>query len=96
MEIAQIISLDGYISKLQGNVEGADILKARFSFPDVSDYIRGALKEQKPFIFSGRSGNAQIGIKTDLLSPQTAPVIDGRDVHLDGKLLLFQEVPYHT
>jgi hypothetical protein len=86
MKIEQIISSDGYISEIQGKVDGVDILQARFSFPDVSDYIRGALKEEKPFVFSGRSGNAQIGIKTDLLSPQTVPVIDGRDVHLAGKL----------
>lgn len=86
MKIAQIISPDGYISDIPGKVDGTDILQARFSFPDVSDYIRGAIKEEKPFIFSGRSGNAQIGIKTDLLSPKTVPMIDELDVHLDGKL----------
>jgi predicted Rossmann-fold nucleotide-binding protein len=86
MKIAQIISPDGYISDIPGRIDGTDILQARFFFPDVSDYIRGAIKEEKPFIFSGRSGNAQIGIKTDLLSPKTVPVIDGHDVHLDGKL----------
>jgi predicted Rossmann-fold nucleotide-binding protein len=86
MKIAQIISPDGYISDIPGKIDGTDILQARFSFPDVSDYIRGALREEKPFIFSGRSGNAQIGIKTDLLSPNTVPVIDNLDVHLDGKL----------
>ncbi|MGB3210080.1 MAG: LOG family protein [Desulforhopalus sp.] len=84
MEIYQIISSDGYISDIQGKVEGTDILKARFSFPDVSDYIRGALKDGKPFVFSGRSGNAQIGVKTDILSPETVPVIEDLDVHLDG------------
>lgn len=86
MKINQIISSDGYISAILGALDGTDILQAKFSFPDVSDYIRGALKDQKPFVFSGRSGNAQIGIKTDLLSPETVPVVDGRDVHLDGKL----------
>jgi predicted Rossmann-fold nucleotide-binding protein len=86
MKIAQIISPDGYISDIPGKVDSTDILQAQFSFPDVSDYIRGAIREEKPFIFSGRSGNAQIGIKTDLLSPNTVPVIDGLDVHLDGKL----------
>ncbi len=86
MKIAQIISPDGYISDIPGKIDGTDILQARFSFPDVSDYIRGAIKEDKPFIFSGRSGNAQIGIKTDLLSPTTVPVIDDQGVHLDGKL----------
>jgi len=89
MKIEQIISPDGYISEILGKVEGTDILQAQFSFPDVSDYIRGAIKEEKPFIFSGRSGNAQIGIKTDLLSPHTLPVIDEEDVHLDGKLQNF-------
>ncbi len=86
MEIAQIISPDGYISDILDKIEGTEILQARFYFPDVSDYIRSALKEEKPFIFSGRSGNAQIGIKTDLLSPETIPLIDNHDVHLEGKL----------
>ncbi len=86
MKIEQIISPDGHISDLQGAIEGTEILKARFSFPDVSDYIRGALKEGKPFLFSGRSGNAQIGIKTDIFSPETVPEIEGLSVHLDGTL----------
>jgi len=86
MKINQIISQDGYISDIRGELDDADILQARFSFPDVSDYIRGAINEGKPFIFSGRSGNAQIGIKTDILSSETIPVVDGQDVHLDGKL----------
>ena len=86
MKIDQIISPDGHISDIQGTLDGTDILQARFSFPDVSDYIRGAINEGKPFIFSGRSGNAQIGIKTDLLSPATVPLVEGQDVHLDGKL----------
>ncbi|MFW2364899.1 MAG: LOG family protein [Desulforhopalus sp.] len=86
MKIEQIISSDGYISDIQGKVGSTDILKARFSFPDVSDYICGALKEQKPFVFSGRSGNAQIGVKTDLLATDTVPEVDGGDVHLDGRL----------
>lgn len=99
MKIAQIISPDGYISEIQGKGGSSKdsekagsaaiyngILKAKFSFPEVPDYIRGAIGEKKPFLFSGRSGNAQIGIKTDLLSAETLPVIDGQDVHLDGKL----------
>ncbi len=86
MTINQIISPDGYIIDIQNKDDGADILQARFFFPDVSDYIRGAIKEEKPFLFSGRSGNAQIGIRTDLLSPDTVPIIDNSDVLLDGKL----------
>ncbi|NOR10173.1 MAG: DNA transporter [Desulfovibrionaceae bacterium] len=86
MKINQIITQDGYISDLQGEVDGKGVLPAQFSFPDVSDYIRGAIKEQKPFLFSGRSGNAQLGINTDLLSPETVPVIEDLDVHLDGRL----------
>lgn len=89
MKIEQIISSDGYISNIQGKVGTSDSLKAQFSFPDVSDYIRGAIKDNKPFVFSGRSGNAQIGIKTDLLTPDTSPEIDGCDVHLDGRLQNF-------
>ncbi len=86
MKIAQIISPDGYISDIQSKIDAFATLEARFFFPDVSDYIRGALKEEKPFLFSGRSGNAQIGIKTELLSPETVPEIDNLDVHLDGRL----------
>lgn len=86
MKIVQIVSLDGHISDLQAREGDTDILQAQFSFPDVSDYIRGAISEGKPFFFSGRSGNAQLGIKTDLLPTTTTPVIDNKDVHLDGKL----------
>lgn len=86
MKIAQIVSSDGHISEIPGKLEGGDILQARFSFVDVSDYICGALQEQKPFLFSARSGNTQLGIKTDLLSPDTLPQINGREVHLDGKV----------
>ncbi|MGW8192825.1 MAG: LOG family protein [Desulforhopalus sp.] len=86
MKINQIISSDGYISEIKGEIDGTDALQARFSFPHVSDYIRGAIGEGKPLLFSGRSGNAQIGIKTDLLSSETVPVVEGKDVHLDGRL----------
>ena len=86
MKINQIISPDGYITKIRGKIDGSDALQAKFSFPDVSDYIRGAIKEKKPFLFSGRSGNAQLGINTDMLSPETVPVVKGLGVHLEGKL----------
>jgi len=86
MKINQIISPDGYISEIRGKIDGSDALQAKFSFPDVSDYIRGAIKEEKPFLFSGRSGNAQLGINTDMLSPETVPVVKGLGVHLEGKL----------
>lgn len=86
MKIAQIISPDGHLHLIAGKEKESQVLRAQFSFPDVSDYIRGAINEGKPFIFSGRSGNAQLGIKTDILTSETLPVIDGKDVHLDGKL----------
>ncbi|MFT5702126.1 MAG: putative Rossmann-fold nucleotide-binding protein [Desulforhopalus sp.] len=86
MKINQIISSDGYISKIQGKDKKTGNLLARFSFLEVSDYIRGALGEEKPFFFSGRSGNAQIGVHTEIVSPETKPQIDKLDVHLDGKL----------
>lgn len=89
MKIDQILSPDGYISQLGGKVDENqtnEILKAQYLFPEVSDYIRATIREEKPFVFSGRSGNAQIGIDTDILSPETVPVVDGQDVHLDGKL----------
>ena len=62
MKINQIITQDGYISDIQGEVDAKGVLPAQFSFTDVSDYIRGAIKEKKPFLFSGRSGNAQLGM----------------------------------
>ncbi len=86
MEIAQIVSPDGHISEISDRSDDPEILKAIFSFFNVSDYILGAIKEEKPFIFSGRSGNAQIGVKTDMFSDQTIPQLDNRDIHLDGKL----------
>ena len=86
MKINQIISSDGYISEILGRAEIPALLQARFSFANVSDYIRGAIHENKPFIFSGRSGNAQIGIKTDLLSTEVIPEVEGHNVHLRGGL----------
>ncbi len=86
MKKAQIVSPDGYINSLSNSVDSDGILQARFSFPEVPDYILGAIKENKPFIFTARSGNAQMGIKTDVLTPETLPVIEGKDVSLDGKL----------
>ncbi|MFH1153255.1 MAG: LOG family protein [Pseudomonadota bacterium] len=86
MEIVQIISPDGYISAIDETAREADSIAARFHFPFVSDYIRGAIREHKPFMFTGRSGNAQIGIKTDLLTPDTVPVIEDCGVSLDGRI----------
>ena len=86
MRIAQIVSPDGHISSIAKRQDEDESIQAGFTFPDVSDYIRGALGEQKPFIFTGRSGNAQIGIKTDILTPATVPLVDEQDVHLEGRL----------
>jgi len=52
------------------------VITAEFLFPFVSDYICGAIKEGKPFFFTGRSGNAQIGIKTSQKSSGTPWVIE--------------------
>nr|WP_300455468.1 LOG family protein [Desulfobacula sp.] len=86
MTIAQIISSDGYIHSIRGEENNTDIVKAQFYFPHVSDYIQGAIREKKPFIFSARSGNAQIGIKMDRISPDEAPVLDGARVFLEGQI----------
>lgn len=86
MKIAQIISPDGHISAIEGHQQDSGILQAQFSFLNISDYICGALKESKPFVFSGRSGNAQIGIKTDLMNHKAFPAIENSDIHLEGKL----------
>ncbi len=85
MDIPQIISPDGYIHRIFDRDQEKDKAAAEFLFPRVSDYITGALAEGKPYFFSGRSGNAQMGILTD--SPcDTAPEIDGAKVLLQGTL----------
>ncbi|MCK5836867.1 MAG: DNA transporter, partial [Desulfobacula sp.] len=86
MTIAQIISSDGYIHSIRGEENSTDIVKAQFYFPHVSDYIQGSIREKKPFIFSARSGNAQIGIKMDRISPDEAPVLNGSKVFLEGQI----------
>jgi predicted Rossmann-fold nucleotide-binding protein len=86
MKIHQIVSSDGYINSIKGKGDNGETLAADFSFPDVSDYILAALKEGKPFFFSGRSGNAQLGIKTDLASTATLPEIEGNTVQLQGTI----------
>lgn len=86
MKISQIVSPDGYISSLSRKVTPEGIMEANFCFPEVSDYIQGAIREEKPFIFTARSGNAQMGIKTDILKPESAPTLDGHDAYLEGKL----------
>lgn len=92
MTIAQIISSDGYIDKIHSRKQTQKIedengiVTARFCFPHVSDYIQGAILENKPIVFSGRSGNAQIGVKTDRLSPDEMPVIKKGNLFLEGKI----------
>ena len=85
MEIPQIISPDGYIHRIFNREPEADKAEAEFLFHRVSDYMTGALAEGKPYFFSGRSGNAQMGILTD--SPcQGTPEIDGAKVVLQGTI----------
>jgi len=86
MTIAQIISSDGYIHKIRRKKKGTDIVNAQFYFPHVSDYIQGSIREKKPFIFSARSGNAQIGIKMDRVSLNEVPVLEGSKVFLEGQI----------
>jgi hypothetical protein len=85
MQIFQIISPDGYIADLHDREENSPILAAQFHFPFVSDYIRSAIREKKPYFFTGRSGNAQIGIKTDL-ADDANPVEEGSDIYVEGRL----------
>ncbi|MCF8077348.1 MAG: LOG family protein [Desulfotignum sp.] len=85
MQIFHIISPDGYISDMHDQEKSSGILSARFHFPLVSDYIRSAIKEGKPYLFSGRSGNAQIGIKTDL-AEGAEPVVEASDIYVQGRL----------
>jgi predicted Rossmann-fold nucleotide-binding protein len=86
MTIAQIISSDGYIHRIRGKKKGTDIVNAQFYFPHVSDYIKGSIREKRPFIFSARSGNAQIGIKMDRLSVDDDPVLEGSKLFLEGQI----------
>lgn len=86
MSIPQIISSDGYISKITKDKKNKQVLNALFSFCDVSDFICSALKEKKPFIFSARSGNAQIGVKTELTDNTVVPEITGSKISLQGQI----------
>lgn len=86
MEISQIISPDGYINAIHGRKKERKVLTAEFLFPFVSDYICGAIQEGKPFFFTGRSGNAQIGIKTSQKVPGKAPVIEKSDIFLEAQI----------
>lgn len=85
MDIPQIISPDGYIHSISDRDPEQDRARAEFIFPKVSDYIAGALKEGKPYFFSGRSGNAQMGILTDAPC-EGVPDIDGSRVLVDGEI----------
>ncbi|MBF0302094.1 MAG: LOG family protein [Desulfamplus sp.] len=90
--IPQIISPDGYINTIQEKKGRADSAKqsesidASFYFPSVSDYIRGSIAEGKPYFFVGRSGNAQIGVKTDQTNSGSMPVIDNQDIYIEGQI----------
>ncbi|MCG8619397.1 MAG: DNA transporter, partial [Desulfobacterales bacterium] len=87
MDIPKIISPDGYINAIFDRDPSADLVNAEFLFPQVSDYITGALKEGKPWFFSGRSGNAQMGLLTDTHMPGETPAepdVDGSRVLLKG------------
>lgn len=84
MTIAQIISSDGYVHDIAKKKKDTETVNARFYFPHVSDYILGSLREKKPFIFSARSGNAQIGIKTALVPGGEGPAFENSSVFLPG------------
>lgn len=89
MDIPQIVSPDGYIDTIAHRSSGDAQVDARFLFPKVSDYIVSSLKEGKPWFFSGRSGNAQIGLLTDTHmpgDPAPTPEIDGSKILLSGMI----------
>ena len=70
----------------KGGVSSNDTLHAAFHFPMVSDYIRSAISEEKPYAFIGRSGNAQIGVLTDRRHPELPLTFEGKDLFLDGEI----------
>jgi predicted Rossmann-fold nucleotide-binding protein len=89
MDIPQIVSPDGYIDTIALRTSGEAQMDVRFLFPKVSDYIVSSLKEGKPWFFSGRSGNAQIGLLTDTHmpgDPAPTPEIDGSKILLSGMI----------
>ena len=89
MNIPQIISPDGYIDTIALRSAKEEQMDVRFVFPKVSDYIVSSLKEGKPWFFSGRSGNAQMGLLTDTHMPgdvQPEPEIDGSKILLPGMI----------
>ncbi|WP_320040198.1 LOG family protein [uncultured Desulfobacter sp.] len=87
MDIPKIVSPDGYIDTIALRSSAEEQVDVRFLFPKVSDYIVSSLKEGKPWFFSGRSGNAQIGLHTDTHmpgDPPPTPEIDGSKILLSG------------
>nr|WP_320193105.1 LOG family protein [uncultured Desulfobacter sp.] len=87
MDIPKIVSPDGYIDTIALRSSGEEQVDVRFLFPKVSDYIVSSLKDGKPWFFSGRSGNAQIGLHTDTHmpgDPPPVPEIDGSKILLSG------------
>ena len=84
MEISKIISPDGYIKTIDQIRK--ESLSGVFCFPLVSDYMLGAIGEGKPYFFSGRSGNAQMGIKIEGDPDNLDPVIEGANVLFKGCL----------
>ena len=85
MDISRIISPDGYLFETFDPDENGRSVRARFRFPWAPDYIRGAVMEGKPYLFSGRSGNAQLGIRADVLN-SGRPVVDKADIFMEGEL----------
>lgn len=99
--IHQIISPDGYIHNIQEktgerllieqiasgeHILTAESIQSSFYFPSVSDYIRKAIAEGKPYFFVGRSGNAQIGVKTDQINQGAMPIIENQDIYIEGQI----------
>ena len=66
-EIPSIVTQDGQLIKIgkKGQQDGNSVAHIRIKFSGLSDYILAALKGQKPFAFSIRSGNGVVSFITD-------------------------------
>lgn len=86
-EIASIVTQDGQLVEIdkKGQQDGNNVAHIRIKFSGLSDYILAALKEQKPFTFSIRSGHAQFGISAEIFSHQLD--LKRKEMVLDGQLV---------
>ncbi len=86
-EIASILTQDGQLVAIdkKGQQDGKSVASIRIKFSGLRDYTLAALKEEKPFAFSIRSGHAQIGISSEIFSHELD--LKRKKLFLEGRLV---------